>query len=66
MFNWGGGGGGGMKTSAQSDLEVYKLFLQFIDTTFAVGFLFTTAKVVSITAMIFFLSNSYFCSSLNI
>ena len=27
------------------------------------GFLFTTAKVVSITAMIFFLSNSFFRSS---
>ena len=35
------------------------LFLFF----FFSGFVFTTAKVVSITAMIFFLSNSYFRSS---
>ena len=69
MFNWGGGGGGGEQVP---NLEVYKLdrrkkIIAVIDTTFAVGFLFTTAKVVSIiTAMIFFLSNSYFRSSLNI
>ena len=38
------------------------LFL-FLFLFFFSGFLFTTAKVVSITAMIFFLSNSYFHSS---
>ena len=46
-----------VRIPCKPDLFLILLFFFFS------GFLFTTAKVVSITAMIFFLSNSYLRSS---